>query len=175
MSTDKEYKAGESDAGDRSIKELLLQGQVETEQIIETHFPKLAFTLDEGTVLMLDELRRPTLASRAAISRLIIKEVKDSPELFPIAEFCERTWNKLYFSSAQLKRVVQLPLPRELNLYLRKTSEQILGVENRSEMFRILVAFYAIQKRVAELVPPAEVFVLKINGHGSSVEPHSQK
>lgn len=137
---------------------------------IHEHFPKAAFMLDEGTERMLDALRRPTLSSVSAIARQIITEVKDSPELFPIAEFYEQTWRKVYFGTEQQKRLLQLLLPREFNVYLHQTAKRILGTDNRSEMFRILVALYAVQKHTVELVT-VEVSAFKINDPNSSLGP----
>jgi hypothetical protein len=127
-------------------------------------FDKLAFSLDETTVLMLDDLRRQTLAPLATFARVIIKDVMDSPDQFPIAKFYEQTWRNLLHADRP-KQVKQLLLPKDLNLYLRQTSGQILGRDNRSEMFRILVALYASHKGIVDFV---ETKSLKIRIHSQN-------
>lgn len=165
----KKSPANEVSDDSLSLREKIQEVVEVVEGVVESHFPKLAFTLDEVTVSMLDELRTPTHISRGAIARVIIREVMDAPEQFAVSKFYEDVWQRVYFRAEQLKRVVQLILPRELNVYLVKTSEQILDEQNRSEIFRLLVALYATKKRVVELIT-TEVFEFKINYARSSVK-----
>lgn len=123
----------------------VLRTQGVIEGVIEKEFPKLAFTVDGQTEKMMDVLREPTHLSRGAIARVIIKDVMDSPERFPIAVFYADTWRHVV-PGTNKKSAMHLLLPREFNLYLREMSANVLGTENRSEMFRFLVALYADAK-----------------------------
>lgn len=133
-------------------------------KVVEDLFPRISFAVDENTTLILDALRKPTHNSRVAIARTVIEAVMNSPELFPVAEFYEDPWRKV--RSEQKKSGMQLTLPREFNLYLRKASKQILGEENRSEFIRLLVALYAMKKGVLDCVS-TEVKEFRIKDLGS--------
>jgi len=130
----------------------LRKAQDKAVKILDDLFPRISFAVDENTSLILDALRRPTHNSRVAIARTVIEAVMSSPDMFPVAEFYEGTWREIYFRPEQKKSGMQLTLPREFSIYLRKASKQVLGEENRSEFFRLLVALYAMKIGVLECV-----------------------
>jgi hypothetical protein len=113
---------------------------------------KVAVTLDDLSLSILDILRSRQNVSRNEACRHIIGSVaNDVGGLARFRPFVCNTWPGMIHHH-ETKRVIRFDWPCEVDASLIELSRKVLGRPKRSELFRILIAWYAIEQRVAEVV-----------------------
>jgi hypothetical protein len=112
---------------------------------------RVCLTIDDKTMAIVNQLQWVTGLDRAKTVRTVLEaartgEIK-AKELF---EFYRSTW-LLLASDTGNKVMARFDWPAEQDETLLLLSRQIFGRPNRSEMFRILVSYYAVKHDVVKI------------------------
>jgi hypothetical protein len=112
----------------------------------------IAVTLDDFSSSLLDALRAISRVSRNEMCQLIIRAVMKSGDAKrSFRSFVEKTWPDIQ-NQQNLKRVTRFNWQKTLDEFLVGYSASVLGASNRSGLFRLLIAWYAVEKEIAEVV-----------------------
>jgi hypothetical protein len=82
--------------------------------------------------------------------RMIVKLAVDNKIKLPgITKFYQEVWTNLAFEDVQRFSTMRLDWTPEENALLRIYARHLLRSNNRSEALRVLIAYYAVQNKLA--------------------------
>ncbi len=124
--------------------------------------------MDQCTIDIIEELSRRKGINRNKVLRQILTElISHEVTADSVSEFYRDVWSLLVSDSH--KSFVGPIWPEELDEALVDLSEQVLGVANRSEMIRVLVAYFGIRVGVARVKTTKALRLDVVSSQGSDV------
>ena len=112
---------------------------------------RICVTIDQETDDIIGRLqRRMRTADRIVVVREILRSVQQGKiSRTELRDFYKNTWALLL--TKKHRTMARFNWERDLDDTLHLVSTEILGTVNKSEAFRMLVAFYAIREGVAKI------------------------
>ena len=106
--------------------------------------------LDDLALTLLEKIRQTFHLGKVDTVRMIVKLAVDNKIKLPgITKFYQEVWTNLAFEDVQRFSTMRLDWTPEENALLRIYARHLLRSNNRSEALRVLIAYYAVQNKLA--------------------------
>jgi len=107
-------------------------------------------SLDDLALTLLEKIRQTFHLGKMDTVRMIVKLAVDNKIKLPgITKFYQEVWINLAFEDAPRFSPMRLDWTPEENALLRIYARHLLRSNNRSEALRVLIAYYAVQNKLA--------------------------
>ena len=107
-------------------------------------------SLDDLALTLIEKIRQTFHLGKMDTVRMIVKLAVDNKIKLPgITKFYQEVWTNLAFEDAQRFSTMRLDWTPEENALLRIYARHLLRSNNRSEALRVLIAYYAVQNKLA--------------------------
>jgi hypothetical protein len=107
-------------------------------------------SLDDLALTLLEKIRQTFHLGKMDTVRMIVKLAVDNKIKLPgITKFYQEVWTNLAFEDVQRFSTMRLDWTPEENALLRIYARHLLRSNNRSEALRVLIAYYAVQNKLA--------------------------
>ena len=107
-------------------------------------------SLDDLALTLLEKIRQTFHLGKMDTVRMIVKLAVDNKIKLPgITKFYQEVWTNLAFEDVQRFSTMRLDWTPEENALLRIYARHLLRSNNRSESLRVLIAYYAVQNKLA--------------------------
>jgi len=107
-------------------------------------------SLDDLALTLLEKIRQTFHLGKMDTVRMIVKLAVDNKIKLPgITKFYQEVWTNLAFEDVQRFSTMRLDWTPEENTLLRIYARHLLRSNNRSEALRVLIAYYAVQNKLA--------------------------
>jgi hypothetical protein len=107
-------------------------------------------SLDDLALTLLEKIRQTFHLGKMDTVRMIVKLAVDNKIKLPgITKFYQEVWTNLAFEDAPRFSTMRLDWTPEENALLRIYARHLLRSNNRSEALRVLIAYYAVQNKLA--------------------------
>ena len=111
---------------------------------------KACTSLDDLTLTLLDKIRHKFHLTKVKASKMIVGlALEKKIKLADVTKFYQEVWSNLSFESEQRFSQLRLDWTPEENALLLIYAKHLLSSNNRSEVVRILIAYFAIQNKFA--------------------------
>ena len=113
-------------------------------------FIRACLSLDDPTLTLLEKIRHEFHLSKANASKMIVGlALEKKIKLTEVTKFHQEVWSNLSFENGQRFSQLIVDWTPEENALLLIYAKHLLSSNNRSEALRILVAYYAVQNKLA--------------------------
>ena len=107
-------------------------------------------SLDYLALTLIEKIRQTFHLGKMDTVRMIVKLAVDNKIKLPgITKFYQEVWTNLAFEDVQRFSTMRLDWTPEENALLRIYARHLLRSNNRSEALRVLIAYYAVQNKLA--------------------------
>jgi hypothetical protein len=107
-------------------------------------------SLDDLALTLIEKIRQTFHLGKMDTVRMIVKLAVDNKIKLPgITKFYQEVWTNLAFEDAPRFSTMRLDWTPEENALLRIYARHLLRSNNRSEALRVLIAYYAVQNKLA--------------------------
>ncbi len=107
-------------------------------------------SLDDLALTLLEKIRQTFHLGKMDTVRMIVKLAVDNKIKLPgITKFYQEVWTNLAFEDAQRFSTMRLDWTPEESALLRIYARHLFRSNNRSEALRVLIAYYAVQNKLA--------------------------
>jgi hypothetical protein len=107
-------------------------------------------SLDDLALTLIEKIRQTFHLGKVDTVRMIVKLAVDNKIKLPgITKFYQEVWTNLAFEDVQRFSTMRLDWTPEENALLRIYARHLLRSNNRSEALRVLIAYYAVQNKLA--------------------------
>ena len=111
---------------------------------------KTCTSLDDLTLTLLEKIRHKDHLPKANAARMIVGlAIEKKIKLAEITKFYQEVWRNLSFENGQRFSQLRLDWTPEENTLLLIYAKHLFSSNNRSEAVRVLITYYAIQKKFA--------------------------
>ena len=107
-------------------------------------------SLDDLALTLIEKIRQTFHLGKMDTVRMIVKLAVDNKIKLPgITKFYQEVWTNLAFEDAQRFSTMRLDWTPEESALLRIYARHLFRSNNRSEALRVLIAYYAVQNKLA--------------------------
>jgi hypothetical protein len=107
-------------------------------------------SLDDLALTLIEKVRQTFHLGKVDTVRMIVKLAVDNKIKLPgITKFYQEVWTNLAFEDAQRFSTMRLDWTPEESALLRIYARHLFRSNNRSEALRVLIAYYAVQNKLA--------------------------
>jgi len=111
---------------------------------------KACTSLDDLTLTLLETIRHKDHLTKANAARMIVGlALEKKIKLAEITKFYQDIWSNLSFENGQRFSQLRLDWTPEENALLLIYAKHLFSSNNRSEAVRVLITYYAVQKKLA--------------------------
>jgi hypothetical protein len=111
---------------------------------------KACTSLDELTLTLLEKIRHKFQLTKVKASKMIVGlALEKKIKLVEVTKFYQEVWSNLSFESGQRFSQLRLDWTPEENALLLIYAKHLFSSNNRSEAVRVLITYYAVQKKLA--------------------------
>jgi hypothetical protein len=111
---------------------------------------KACTSLDDLTLTLLEKIRHKDHLTKANAARMIVGlAIEKKIKLAEITKFYQEVWSNLSFENGQRFSQLRLDWTPEENTLLLIFAKHLFSSNNRSEAVRVLITYYAVQKKLA--------------------------
>ena len=111
---------------------------------------KACTSLDDLTLTLLEKIRHKHHLTKANAARMIVGlAIEKKIKLAEITKFYQEVWSNLSFENGQRFSQLRLDWTPEENTLLLIFAKHLFSSNNRSEAVRVLITYYAVQKKFA--------------------------
>jgi hypothetical protein len=111
---------------------------------------KACTSLDDLTLTLLENIRHKDHLTKANAARMIVGlALEKKIKLAEITKFYQDVWSNLSFENGQRFSQLRLDWTPEENALLLIYAKHLFSSNNRSEAVRVLITYYAVQKKLA--------------------------
>ena len=111
---------------------------------------KACTSLDELTLTLLEKIRHKFQLTKVKASKMIVGlALEKKIKLAEITKFYQEVWSNLSFENGQRFSQLRLDWTPEENTLLLIFAKHLFSSNNRSEAVRVLITYYAVQKKFA--------------------------
>ena len=111
---------------------------------------KACTSLDELTLTLLEKIRHKFQLTKVKASKMIVGlALEKKIKLVEVTKFYQEVWSNLSFESGQRFSQLRLDWTPEENTLLLIFAKHLFSSNNRSEAVRVLITYYAVQKKFA--------------------------
>ena len=111
---------------------------------------RACLSLDDPTLTLLEKIRHKFHLSKANASKMIVGlALEKKIKLADVTKFHQEVWSNLSFDSGQRFSQLIVDWTPEENALLLIYAKHLLSSNNRSEAVRVLIAYYAVQNKLA--------------------------
>jgi len=122
-------------------------------RIQDTNAPTLiraCLSLDDPTLTLLEKIKSKFRLSKTNASKMVVGfALQKKIKLADVTKFHQEVWSDLFFESGQRFSQWIVDWTPEENALLLIYAKHLFNSNNRSEAFRILVALFAVQNKLA--------------------------
>jgi hypothetical protein len=107
-------------------------------------------SLDDLALTLLERIRLKLDLTKMGTAKMIVRHALEKKIKLPgITKFYQEVWTNLAFEDVQRFSTMRLDWTPEENALLRIYARHLLRSNNRSEALRVLIAYYAVQNKLA--------------------------
>ncbi len=111
---------------------------------------RACLSLDDPTLTLLEKIRHKFHLSKANASKMIVGlALEKKIKLADVTKFHQEVWSNLSLDSGQRFSQLIVDWTPEENALLFIYAKHLLSSNNRSEAVRVLIAYYAVQNKLA--------------------------
>ena len=111
---------------------------------------KACTSLDDLTLTLLENIRHKDHLTKANAARMIVGlALEKKIKLAEVTKFYQDVWSNLSFENGQRFSQLRLDWTPEENALLLIYAKHLFSSNNRSEAVRVLITYYAVQKKLA--------------------------
>ena len=111
---------------------------------------KACTSLDDLTLTLLENIRHKDHLTKANAARMIVGlALEKKIKLAEVTKFHQDVWSNLSFENGQRFSQLRLDWTPEENALLLIYAKHLFSSNNRSEAVRVLITYYAVQKKLA--------------------------
>jgi hypothetical protein len=111
---------------------------------------KACTSLDDLTLTLLENIRHKDHLTKANAARMIVGlALEKKIKLAEVTKFYQEVWSNLSFENGQRFSQLRLDWTPEENALLLIYAKHLFSSNNRSEAVRVLITYYAVQKKLA--------------------------
>ena len=111
---------------------------------------KACTSLDDLTLTLLENIRHKDHLTKANAARMIVGlALEKKIKLAEVTKFYQEVWSNLSFENGQRFSQLRLDWTPGENALLLIYAKHLFSSNNRSEAVRVLITYYAVQKKLA--------------------------